>query len=137
MSGYCYPQQTYSNYPEYQKSFYKNGYQQEHQLNLNRMMPAEWNSVSAAQAASSCYNANDWSRYAVTPDGVARYVSTSGALRFQSIDRSSEGRIIGQPNLLRSRPNTALQMYDQPWFNRSSFSEPLVMPEVQRYIGCG
>ena len=141
--------QPFSNYPQYQKSFYTppstdpydnlttQNVQQSLQLNLNALMPANWNSVTAAQAMSSDPK-DDWSRYTVTRDGVQRYISASGASRFRQIDRSSIGRVVGQPNLLRSQPPTALSTNAADViFNDSGFRQALVDPKMRSWIGCG
>lgn len=155
--------QPYSNYPEHSNEFYqqqepKHWYQepsadpynnftsqsvqQNLQLNRNALMPASWNSVSAAQAASS-RNKDDWSRYSVTEEGVERYISASGAVRFTQIDRSSSGRRLGVQNLLRSQPPAALSLdgvgpcENGPWFNDSSDRQVLVKPRMKPWVGCG
>uniref|UniRef100_A0A6C0BNC0 Uncharacterized protein n=1 Tax=viral metagenome TaxID=1070528 RepID=A0A6C0BNC0_9ZZZZ len=142
--------QAYAQYPQANQMFYQpppcdpynnltnQSVQQSMQLNLNSLMPQSWNNQAVAQAASSCPgNKNDWARYSVTPEGAARYVMSSGGMNYGIISRSSNARLVGMPNLLRSTPNTALQMGQQPWFNRSSLSEPLVTPGMQPWIGCG
>jgi hypothetical protein len=159
-SAYGMPK-PYSNYPEYSSGFYEKpkqwyqepsndpynnftsqSVQQKLQLNRNALMPASWNSVSAAQAGSSG-NKDDWSRYSVTEEGVERYISASGAVRFTQIDRSSRGRRIGVPNLLRSQPPAALSMdgvgssENGPWFNDSSDRQVLVRPRMKPWVGCG
>ena len=149
-SAYGVPGQRddYANYPQYQNSFYQPSsvdpynnltnttVQQSLQLNLNTLMPANWNSASAAQSTSSDPK-DDWSRYTVSRDGVQRYISASGASRFRMIDRSSAGRRFGEPNLLRSQPPAALSIGSSPWFNDSSDRQALVNPEMRSWIGCG
>jgi hypothetical protein len=142
--------QAVSSYPQVQQSFYTEpnsdpyanlttqNVQQSLQLNLNSLMPANWNSVSAQQAMSSAPQ-DDWSRYTVTRDGVQRYISASGASRFRQIDRSSAGRQFGQPNLLRSTPPCSMTLGpDAVVFNDSSARLALVGGQNMRsWVGCG
>ena len=119
--------------------------QQSLQLNRNARMPASWNSASAAQAATaSATGKDDWSRYSVTEEGVERYISAAGAVRFRQNDRSSSGRRLGTQNLLRSQPPAALTVAgmepceDRNWFfNDSSDRLALVTPVTKPWIGCG
>lgn len=146
--GMAGPAGQYSNYPQYQASFYQapnndpfnnltnSNMQQAMQLNLNTLMPASWNAASAAQSADSDPK-SDWERYSVSRDGVQRYISASGASRYSQIDRSSAGRRFGEPNLLRSQPPAALTIGSSPWFNDSSDRQALVDPAMNAWIGCG
>jgi hypothetical protein len=147
-SAYGMPE-SYANYPTFNSNFYSapsndsynnmtnSNVQQQLQLNLNSLMPANWQN-SAVRSMSSDPK-DDWSSYTVNPDAVQRYISASGASRFRQIDRSSAGRRFGQPNLLRSKPRTALSMEPTvgPWFNTSSDYQALVTPSMRPFIGCG
>ena len=138
----------YASYPEYQASFYQQPCadpynnltsitnQQNAQLNLRSLMPASWDSNTAAMAMSSDPK-DDWNKYSVTRDATMRYISASGANRFRTLDRSSTGRRFGTPNLLRSQPPAALTVGSSPWFNDSSDRQALVSPQMRPWIGCG
>jgi len=127
------PNDPYANYMDHST-------QQSLQLNLNSLMPASWNNVSATQAATG--SKDDWSRYSVSREGVERYISAQGINRYQQLSRSSQGRLTGTPNLLRSQPPAALSLGSGPdscnvIFNDSSLRQALVTPAMKPWIGCG
>ena len=131
---------SYANYPEYSAKYYapstcSPSYQQPVQMNLSSLMPGSWNNIAKAEAMNSC--PESWDRYAATPEGVQNYISGSGGIRFSTITRDPLGAKYGQRNLLRSIPNTAITMTDEPWFNGSSHLSALTHPEYRQYIGCG
>jgi len=142
---------AYSQYPEYNASFYQNNssadlynnltnqnLQQQYQLNATSLMPASWNSVSAAQSMSGAPVKTDWTRYTVTQDAAQRYIMGSGISRFGAIDRSSMGRLVGVPNLLRSQPPPALTAGSVGgYFNGSELRDGLVSVNDRQWIGCG
>jgi hypothetical protein len=109
--------------------------QQQHQMDLKSLMPQNWQSA----ATQSLENPrNDWTRYTVTPEGYARYVSASGASRVMAIERSSLGRVVGLDNLLRSEPSTPITLGpDAVIFNDSSFRAALADPRYRNFYGCG
>ncbi len=138
---------SYANYPQYQQSFYQptpmDSYNnltnqnraQSQQLNLASMMPQDWG--SSASSAIDSKSMDDYSKYSPTKEGINRYVSGSGSIRFQSISRSASGRKYGYSSLLRSQPPTALSSGDGVYFNSSSDLEALRNPEMKSWIGCG
>ena len=136
-------QKAYATYPEYNESWYQEpsqdpynnmttqSVQQAMQLNRNALMPGSWNATGAAKPARSMKD--DWTRYAVTEKGVDRYISSSGAVRFRQIDRSSTGRRLGAPNLLRSQPTPAMTVRPgaSVMFNDSSDRIARATPEMR------
>lgn len=147
-TGYPLP---YSQYPEYNASYYQNNadmdlynnlvnqnLQQQYQLNANVLMPASWNSVSAAQSMSAAPDKCSWTRYTLTTDGAQRNISSAGLSRFGSIDRPSNGRLFGRPNLLRTQPPPALTAGSiGGWFNGSELRDGIVDVRSRPFIGCG
>ena len=142
---------SYSQFPEYNASFYQNNssadlfnnlsnqnLQQQYQLNANTLMPASWNSVSAAQSMNSAPVKTDWTRYTITSDATQRYIMGSGISRFGAIDRPSNGRLFGTPNLLRSQPPPALTVNATGgFFNGSELRDGIVDASTRPWIGCG
>ena len=120
---------------------------EEKQLNLSTLMPASWNQQSLGPQQSlglgqghqqSQGDHNDWSRYSVSRAGAKRYISASGASRFRQSNRSSLGRKIGEPNLLRTQPPTALgAARGDVIFNDSGFRQALVDPAMRSWVGSG
>ena len=62
---------------------------------------ANWDATTGLMAATSDPTAS-WDRYAPSKEGVERYIMSAGASRMKINTRSSLGRQMGIPNLLRA-----------------------------------
>ena len=109
-------------------------------LNLNRLMPQNWQS-NAATVLNNQEDPDSWSRYTVTKDDYLRYTSAAGMARLGAIEHSAQGRITGNVsgiNAFRSVPQAALTLgADAVIFNDSSARQALVMPRSRNFFGCG
>lgn len=101
------------------------------QLNLLPLMPESWQNPSSAASTGNAA-LDQWSQYAPTADGFARYIQAGGSSRLSAISRSSLGRQVGMPNLMR--PGVAAPISTGQYvFNDSSQRADLVYDATGSY----